>query len=174
MRTEKSLESLKNNIIGKFVTTEAIEQGFKYEEEVFAGKHGKISKLVKDLEKQKWGSKIIDCGDFYIRLSGKVDVIDTERKIIYDIKHTSNYNPKHYLDSIQHYYYFYLFPEIEDFYYLVAQAKNKEDVKVLHVKRPPEQELQEKVKESITTIIEGLKEFDLLETFKKYKLYKGR
>lgn len=172
MRTEDSLINLQNAVKNIFITTEAIEAGFKYEKEVFAGKHGKLSKLVENLEHQIWGNKTIDCGDFYIRIAGKVDAIDRKNNIIYDIKRTSNYNPKYYLDSIQHIYYFYLFPEVTDFYYLVSYKD--EEIKVLHIKRPSEEELNNKVIYSIKDFIKGLKEENLFGTFKQYKKYKGR
>lgn len=171
----KNYDSIINNISGIFITNEAIERGFKYEEEVFAGKHGKISQLVMPLEKQIWGSKVIDCGDFYIRIAGKVDAIDRDKKRIYDIKRTSNYNPLNYINSIQHMYYLYIFPEITDFFYLVAYGKDEIDgQEIVHIKRPPEEELNKIIKDSVIKFVNFLKDEKLWDLYTKYKVYHGR
>lgn len=172
--TGENLDSIIDSLKDIFKPNEFFERGLKYEEEVFEGKHGKVSELVKDLPKQKWESKIVDCGDFNIRIAGKVDVIDTERKRIYDIKRTTNFNAGNYINSIQHIYYFYLFPEIEDFYYLVAYGKDKvEGHDIVHIKRPTTEELNKKVKESIIEFVRFLKDENLWEIYKENKIYRG-
>lgn len=169
----ENLEDIIDSIKGIFKPNIYFERGNKYEEEVFSGMHGKVSQLVMPLTKQKWGNAIIKFKDFNIRITGKADVIDTVNKRIYDIKRTTKFNAKNYLDSVQHLLYFYMFPEMKDFYYLVAAGGDTiESEHIVHVPRPDN--LEELVHKEVATFIDFLKEENLWELYKQNKEYKRR
>lgn len=173
-KSEKAFQELKDTIMHVFKTNKYIKRGIKFEDEVFAGQHGKLSELVKDLPSQKWGSVTLDFGDFNIRISGKLDAIDEAKKRIYDVKRVDKFSEDKYDNSVQHLYYLYLFPEIEHFYYLVASGKGDvvDGFHVIEKSRPDD--LQKQVFDSITEFINFLKDNNLWELYTSTNEYKGK
>lgn len=178
--SDEKLEEFKNLIRGIFVENEFILRGRNYEQEVFEGKQGDISKLVEGTLIQKWGKpayiSFVNEG-FSVRVAGKADSVDNITSRIYDIKRTNRYHKNNFSDNstCQHYFYFKLFPNIKDFYYVVAEGKGDsvEHVHIEHKKRPPEEELNKKVLDYIKGVLTFVKEIGMWEEFKKYQSYKG-
>lgn len=177
--TDKNLDSFKDLIRGKFTENEFVVRGREYEQSVFDGKEGNVSKLVEGTLIQKWGpSSYIQFSNegFSIRLSGKADSVDTVKSRIYDIKRTNRYDPNYYTDSstCQHHFYFKLFSTIQDFYYVIAEGKEEvEAIHIEHKKRPSEEDLNKKVMDYLKGVITFIKEIGMWEEFKKYQEYKG-
>jgi len=171
--TQKNLQSVINYLEGKFESNKYFERGLAYEDEVFEGKHGKMSTLVKDLPRDTWKNLLIEMEDFNIYLSGKRDAVDDSRKIIYDIKRVNKAGPDSYNDDItvQHLYYFMLDEDKEMFYYLLAvsptMTNNPQDItfKVIPKTRPNKEELKKLVDNSINEFIEFLKEKNLWQLY---------
>lgn len=172
-RKDGTIEELRDYINGVFVTNPYFERGLKYEEEVYAGKHGKVSELVKDMEKQQWHSRIIEFEDFNIRLAGQSDAIDRENLRLIDIKRVDWFKKTKYDYSFQHTLYLYLNPDIKDFYYVVVAGKNNKITgeHIIHKKRPSDEELEKEVMDTITGFIAFLKENDLWELYKEKQQY---
>jgi len=160
--SKKTFESLVKRLENVFETNFFLQRGIKFEEEVFEGKHGTLSELVKDLPKQVWASKTIEREDYNIRIAGIMDVIDENKKRIYDIKRVSNFSDDKYDTSTQHLIYFYLRPEMEDFYYLAGVGRSKlEKQEVAHYKRPKDKDIEKTVLEIIDDFYNFLKENNL-------------
>lgn len=173
-KSEKTFQELKDTITHVFKTNKYIKRGMKFEDEVFAGQHGKLSELVEGLPSQTWGSTTLDFGDFNIKISGKLDAIDESKKRIYDVKRVDVFSENKYDNSVQHLYYLYLFPEMEHFYYLVASGKS-DTVDGFHViDKPRTNDLEKQVYDSITEFINFLKDNDLWELYTSTNEYKGK
>lgn len=172
---ESFLEILSGKFTGNFWT----ERGNQYEAEVFEGKHGKVSELVKPLAKQIWGNTLFKFPEFNIRLAGKVDVIDQTNNIIYDIKRVDKFSKDKYASSVQHLLYFYLFPKVTDFYYIVTYGLGDriEDTEIIHQQRPLDEELHKEVLTHIINFINAMAEdnkfWQIYATYQQYK-QKGR
>jgi hypothetical protein len=173
--TAKNLLSIKNKIIGKFETNKYMERGMLFEKEVFEGLHGKLSELVMPLAKQKWCNTVLEFADFNVKLSGKVDVIDNAKKRLYDIKRVGTFEESKYDTSTQHMIYFYLNPEIMDFYYLLGAGNaDNNDPKGLtyHViakHRPEQEELDKTIMDYINNFVAFLKEKGLWDDFTAFQ-----
>jgi len=164
--SQKNFQSFVNRLKNVFETNFFLERGLRFEDEVFEGKHGNLSELVKDLPKQVWASKTVERDEYNIKISGKMDVIDEEKERIYDIKRVSKFTKDKYDTSTQHLIYFYLRPEMKDFYYLVAAGPNKEYTnEVAHYKRPEDKNIEETVLHIIDNFYSFLKENNLWETY---------
>lgn len=164
--TEENYKSFENTINGIFKTNFFIERGLRFEDEVFEGKHGKLSDLVKDLPKQVWANKVIRRENYDIKISGKLDVLDKENKRIYDIKRVQKFTQDKYDTSTQHLLYFYLLPEVNEFYYLVAEGNdNNLKHQVALYKRPDDKVLEETVLHIIDNFYNFLKQKNLWEAY---------
>jgi hypothetical protein len=141
--TIENFNSLKNRIKNIFETNIYLERGLKFEDEVFEGKHGKLSELLKNLPKQVWANKTIQKNDYNILISGKLDAIDEKNKIIYDIKRVTKFTKDKYDDSTQHLLYFYIRPDMQEFYYLVATGEDNSIVTNIAFYTRPDNKLLE-------------------------------
>ena len=174
--SKRSFDSIVSAVRGEFKHNKWTRRGMKYEDEVYEGKHGKVSQLVEHMAKQEWCSDTIDKGEFFVRLSGKTDAIDKQKKIIIDIKRVDTFAKEKYDYSFQHTLYFYLNPEMQNFYYVVVEGKDNEITgeHVISKRRPSREELEKEVHAHIDGFIEFLKENNLWEEFKANQEYKGR
>lgn len=164
--SNKTFESLVKRLKNVFETNFFMERGNRFEDEVFKGEHGSMSELVKDLPKQVWASKIVERDEYNIRIAGIMDVIDEDKKIIYDIKRVSKFTKDKYDNSTQHLIYFYLRPEMNDFYYLAAVGrKDIESKEVAHYKKPKDKDIEKTVLHIIDNFYTFLKENNLWETY---------
>lgn len=172
--TEDSFQSVINRVNKVFIPNKYFDRGNIYEQEVFEGKHGKVSQVVQPLAKQVWGNTYIEFPEYIVFLSGKVDAIDIVNNRIFDLKRTNKLYEDSYKESVQHYFYFYLFPKIKDFYYLIAEGKEKiEEHHIVHIERPSQEELEEKVKSYIDDFFLFLKQSNLWEAFTINHKHKG-
>lgn len=170
--------SMVKTVIGAFETNKWLERGQAFEEEVFEGKHGRISDIVKDLKREVWGNRIIETKDFNLRLSAKLDAIDYDNKRIFDIKRVDTYRKENYSinRTAQHTFYFFMFPEVEEFYYLVAEGPGDviTNQHVVKIKRPSQEVLDERMRTYISSFLNFLKENNLLSLYQKAQKYIGR
>lgn len=170
--------SLVKTIIGAFETNKWLERGLAFEEEAFDGKQGKLSEIVKGLEYQVWANRVVEVDGFNLRLSAKVDAIDRDKKRIFDIKRVDRYDKDKYSETStsQHTFYFYLFPEIEEFYYLVAAGPGDiiEEYKIVQIKRPTQELLEKRLGVYIRQFLGFLKDNNLLDLYTKAQKYIGR
>lgn len=176
--TDANYESFVKRIKNIYETNVYLERGLKFEEEVFEGKHGKLSELVKDLPQQVWANRTIETEEFNILISGKIDVLDKEKKRIFDIKRVTEFKNNKYDNDMQHILYFYIMPEIQDFYYLVAAGEKIITNEIAHYKRPSERELEDIVMHNINNFYRFLREKNLWETYTEFykakpKKYRG-
>ena len=173
-KSEKNFNDFMKSLKGEFKTNRWIKRGNKFESEVFEGKHDKLSKLVSDLPKQRWCSRTIKIDGIDIKISGKLDVIDDSKKRIYDIKRVNEFSEDKYDTSFQHLLYFYLNPDIEDFYYLVASGETNENIEfnVIHKKRP--ENIETIVFSGIRRFFDFLKANDLWTTYTEFQKTKGK
>lgn len=172
--TDKNYNSLVNHVRGIFETNKYLERGLKFEDEVFEGKHGKLSQLLKDLPKQVWANRKIIREDYDILISGKLDALDKDKGRIYDVKRVTSHTHNKYDDSMQHILYFYIMPEINEFYYLVASGNDKlikNDV-VLY-KRPDEKTLEETVMHMIDNFYAFLRQKNLWKDYTEFQKAKN-
>ena len=167
--SKKNFDGFVKRLNGVFETNYFLERGIKFEEEVFAGLHGELSDLVKDLPKQVWVNKTIELKDYNIKISGQIDVLDEERKRIYDIKRISKFTEDKYDTSAQHLIYFYLRPDVQNFYYLAAVDSNESEDgyinKVAYYKRPEDRQIEQKLFGLIKEFYDFLKENNLWQTY---------
>lgn len=178
--SEEQFDKLRKTVSGIFEDNEWTIRGKEFEQEVFDGKHGKLSELVKDNLTQKWGKPYyisMPLEGYSFRISGKADIVDNLKSRIYDIKRVNTYYNNKYSDqsTCQHYIYLKLFPHIKDFYYVVAEGK-KDTVDKVHVirkPRPVEKALEDKLEEYVVGFVSFLKDKGLWEDFTKHNLYKG-
>jgi hypothetical protein len=163
------MEQLKNAICGIFIPNEWTIRGSRFESAVFAGKHDKLSALVMPLKKQVWCNKEIVVDGVSIKLSGKLDAIDKEKSRIYDIKRKNKFDEADFNEdhTLQHIIYFYLNPDIKDFFYLVASGYSNDELvfSVVHKERPEEAKLEQLVLTQIHNFFEFMKEHDLYELY---------
>ena len=168
---DDSYESIVNYLNGIFKDNKWTIRGKKFEKEVAEGKHGKLSKLVMPLKKQVWCQRFIETDKFKLRIAGKIDALDEDKNIIYDIKRVDTFSEEKYSDesTVQHLFYFYTNPKVKDFYYLVTEGVDDEvgDLHIVYKKRPPEDELEKAVLEKIVGLINFLKEEGLWKLYKK-------
>lgn len=172
--SEKTFEDFLKTLKGEFKTNRWIQRGNRFESDVTEGKHGKLSQLVAELPKQQWCSKTVEVDGIKIKISGKLDAIDRDKKRIYDIKRTNDFFDTKYDDSTQHLLYLYLNPDIDDFYYLVASGQTNENIEfnVIHKKRPENLEIL--VFSIIKDFFKFLKENGLWATYIKFQKTKGK
>ena len=170
-QSKSSMKSLVDSLENKFKGNKWTRRGTIFEQEVVEGKHGKLSEIIKPLKKQVWCEKILETKDFKLRIAGKLDALDENKKVIYDIKRVDRYFEGKYDEdkTVQHLFYFYLNPEVKDFYYLIVEGEGNEIVKqhLVHKTRPEEKELEAMVLEKIVDFINFLKVNDLWEVYKK-------
>lgn len=119
---DSNLESLKRALSGEWDSNAWTERGESFEDRVFAGEEGKFSKLIEGLKFQQWKKKYLDMGNFKIVFNAKMDAVDDDRKIVYDIKRTDMLKEESYADSstCQHLIYQWILDEQYDFYYVIA------------------------------------------------------
>jgi hypothetical protein len=177
--TDKAYESFLTTLKGEFKGNYWTRRGNKFEEEVFQGEHGKLSQLVESLPKQVWSNRNITVDGINIKISGKVDAIDYDKKSIYDIKRMNEYYKGKLDDSMQHPIYFFLNKDITNFYYLIVVGKGSEDTKlhIEHYKRPEEKELKKIILNTIREFFEFLKSRDIFNVYlenQKTKPYQRR
>lgn len=174
--SKKSFDSFKQSLSNNFKGNKWTKRGTIYESEVFAGKHGKVSELVKDDVKQKLFSGMMDFGEFIVRLSGKSDAMNKAKKRIIDIKRVDVFSKTKYDYSFQHILYFFLNPDIEEFYYVLTYGEGDtiEGTKVIPKKRPNEEELKKMVVTEIEDFFKFLKENDLWDTYTEKQKYNKR
>lgn len=173
-QSEKTYDDFLKSLKGEFKTNRWINRGNKFESEVSEGKHGKLSELVKDLPKQVWCNKIIELDGLRIKISGKLDAIDESKKRIYDVKRVNEFSEDKYDYSAQHILYFYLNPDIEDFYYLVASGVTNENIEfnVIHKKRP--ENVENLVFSIIRKFFNFLKANNLWTVYTEFQKAKGK
>lgn len=178
--TEKNLESFKNLVNGIFEDNIYLERGRRYETEVKEGKHGKVSELIAGKIWQPWGTSVyvtFPKEKFSIRISGKADIVSIDNKIIYDLKRVSKWHPNKYDDgnTCQHYFYFKLFPQAENFYYVAAigETETVEDIKIIQKLRPNEETLNRIITDYIKGVLTFIREIDMWDNFTKNQQYKG-
>lgn len=163
--SKRGFESLVKRLKNIYESNFFMERGNRFESEVFKGEHGSMSALVKGLPKQVWASKVVERDGYNIRIAGIMDVVDEDKKRIYDIKRVSKFTKDKYDNSTQHLIYFYLRPEMRDFYYLVAVGRNEEFTEeVAHYKRPDDN-IEETVLHIVDNFYTFLKENNLWETY---------
>ena len=173
--SDQSKQSFEDTLNKVFKSNKWTERGNRFEQEVFEGKHGKLSQLVSKLPKQQWGNKTLEFPEFKIFLSGKLDVFDPTKKRIYDIKRTDVFKEATYNNSVQHLFYLYLFPDVTNFYYLVAEGPDDTITDIHIVDKPRPEALEDTVKKVITDFIDFLKENNYWETFtQKHSIRKNR
>jgi len=173
------LAQIVTSVYGVFVSNKWTRRGQLFEKEVAEGKHGKLSEVVKGLPKSVWCSKYITVDGIDLKLSGKLDVINKDKKAIYDIKRKNSFNEEDFDDdhTTQHTIYFYLNPWATDFYYLVASGLEDTDIEIhiVNKKRPDsEEELENKVFDYIHRYFEFLKSKDLFDLYLKRQVTKGQ
>lgn len=173
--TKNSLESVKQSVNNVFKTNKWIVRGKKFETSVYNGEYEILKPLLENAEQEAWCSDTIDMGDFFIRFSGRTDLINKDKKLIIDIKRVDQFSVDKYDYSFQHTIYFYLNPDITDFVYLVVSGKDGEEEKinVIHKKRPDKEALDKLVMDHVNGFIAFLKEKDLWEAYKNNQKYKG-
>lgn len=146
-------------------------RGKKFEEEVFEGKHGLLSQLVMPLEKQVWAKKIMDMGNFEIVFNGKIDVLDKDNSIIYDIKRVDNFSENKYDDSAtcQHRIYQWFFDNKMDFYYLVTDGVGEKINKnhVVYKERVSDEMLERSIKWLVLDFLDFLNKKELLNKYQE-------
>lgn len=168
---QKVVDRLRNEYKGNYFT----DMGEEFEAQVYAGVQGILSDVVKDLPHQIWGVKWIELGDFRIRVAGCVDAIDAENNIIYDIKRVAKFDENKYEDSVQHLFYFWLFPEVEEVIYLLGvgpfNSNNSSglEYKVIKYKRPDN--IEELVLNYILLYYEFLVKNNLMEVYKEFQKF---
>lgn len=166
---QKVVDRLRNEYKGNHFT----KMGEEFEAQVYAGAQGILSSIVKDLPHQVWEVKWLELDDFKIRAAGCVDALDTENHIIYDIKRVAKFDENKYENSVQHLFYFWLFPEIEEVIYLLGvgpfNSNNSSDLeyKVIKYKRPDN--IEELVFNYILYYYEFLVENNLMEVYKEFQ-----
>lgn len=160
------LEQLKDSLNNIWVDNEYTILGKKFEQEVYNGKHGKLSSLIIPLEKQVWGNRTLNVGNVSIRFAGRLDALDRDKNVIYDIKRVGEFNERKYTDeqTVQHLIYFYLFPEVTDFYYLVTDRDLK--THVVHINNTIYANVEQKLTEVVIDFLNFLNEKGLLELYK--------
>lgn len=175
-QTQESLQQFKDAVAKVYTQTEYMTKGLSFEDEVFAGKHGEMSEIVKDTLKQKWYDKTIEYLEFDIRLSGKMDAVSLDESIIFDIKKMNYWYAPKFEDknNSQHTIYFYLNKKAQKFYYLVAYEQNG-ILKTAAVEkvRPSDEILEEQVKTLISNFILLLRECgnETIESYQKNYTY---
>lgn len=174
---QSRLAQVVTGVYGIFISNQWTRRGQQFEKQVYEGKHGKLSEVVKNLPSSVWCSRDITVDGIDLKLSGKLDVINKEKKIIYDIKRKNAFNEEDFDDdhTVQHTFYFYLNPGITDFYYLVAAGLEDDDIEfhVVHKERPEsEEELENKVFDYIHRYFEFLKNQDLFDLYLKKQVTK--
>jgi hypothetical protein len=173
--TIENFNSLKNRIKNIFETNIYLERGLKFEDEVFEGKHGKLSELLKNLPKQVWANKTIQKDDYNILISGKLDAIDEKNKIIYDIKRVTKFTKNKYDDSTQHLLYFYIRPDMQEFYYLVATGEDNNIVtNIAFYTRPDNKLLENTVIHIINNFYQFLHKNNLWNDYIKFQKAKTK
>jgi hypothetical protein len=175
---ENSRVGFENTIKGIYTENKWTQRGAKFERQVSAGMHSKISDLLDPLDKQVWAEqKYLETKDYKIRISGKADAYDKKNQILYDTKRVDYYFPGKYSEdkTIQHLLYFYLFPEAKEFVYLVAYGKDDkvDGYEELRIKRPNNNVLEKKVKEQIVEFINYLKYKGLWKYYIKHQKAKN-
>lgn len=170
-----SREGLLNSLKGIYVENKWTKRGNKFEREVSGGQHPYISDLLDPLEKQVWGKKyFLETKDFKLQISGKADAYDKKNKIIYDTKRVDRYFEGKYSEdnTIQHLFYFLLFPEAKKFVYLVAYGKgDKVDgyTEVVEHRPKTEKELLDKILKVVVDFISYLNYKGLWSTYTEYQ-----
>jgi len=168
-QSENSKADFVNRLKGIYTSNFYLKRGKKYEKEVSAGMHKKISEKINHLPKEVWLNGVLKHPSFILKLSGKMDAWDPDNGIIYDTKRVDSYYEGKYDDdvTIQHILYFYLNKEAKQFIYLVAAGKNDTvDNYVEHVvKRPSEKYINKTLLETIVLFINYLKYENLWEVY---------
>lgn len=173
--SEKNFEGFVNRLNNVFETNFFLQRGIQFEKDVLDGKAGKLSELVKGLPSGVWANKTIERTDYNIKISGQMDVIDPDKKRIYDIKRVSRFTKDKYDTSTQHLIYFYLNPEMQDFYYLVAEGKDHDiKQKVAYYKKPKEKNLEEVVLHIIDNFYDFLKTNNLWSVYTENQQAKNK
>ena len=170
-KTEKDYDNFVNVLKNVYTENKWTKRGTLFESEVYKNMHGKLSQLIIPLEKQVWCEAFIDLDERHIRLAGKLDALDRKNRTIYDIKRVDVFDKRKYDENVtvQHLFYFYLNPEVDNFYYLVVSGKDKNITgqHVVHKERPNSQILGESVIGIIKEFYAFLKDMGLLETYEK-------
>lgn len=165
-KREVAMEGIVKSITKVDDSTPHTIRGHRFEDEVFAGEHSVLNPYLENTKHQAWFSKILDFGDFEIRLSGRFDAVTLDNKHIYDIKRTGYLYPPAYGDkgSIQHDLYLFLCDRAEDFTYLVVAGDDRrlEYHTITHQRKP---ELESYIREEILDFLNFLYDEELIESY---------
>jgi len=166
-KKKASFASLMDAVRGIYEPNMFTKLGHDFEDDVFSGKNRELSLYVKYMKRQVSKKRTIEVdGNVYL-ISGKLDLYDTDKQRILDLKRIIKKDLKKYDDSAQHLLYFYLEPTATEFIYICAYGP-LEMIKgyfVIRKERPPEDELEEAIRTLIRNFIQFLKEKELLETY---------
>lgn len=166
-KKKASFASLMDAVRGIYEPNMFTKLGHDFEDDVFSGKNRELSLYVKYMKRQVSKKRTIEVdGNVYL-ISGKLDLYDTDKQRILDLKRIIKKDLKKYDDSAQHLLYFYLEPAATEFIYICAYGP-LEMIKgyfVIRKERPPEDELEEAIRTLIRNFIQFLKEKELLETY---------
>lgn len=174
---EKSFEDLKAKVYKQYDDNVFTVKGHTFEDDALAGNHKVLNKYLNGTDHQVWFSKVLDFGDFNIRLSGKADAVTKDRKHIYDIKRVQyHYKGKYDRDkTIQHDLYMFLNDAAEDFTYLIAangkQAGSIEYITETYQKDPNAEEF---IKEDILEFLNFLYDNNLINEYMKTFEFMGK
>jgi hypothetical protein len=174
--SKDTFDSFVDGLKGIFTDNKWTIRGKIFESEVAEGKHGKLSKLIAGLSQQKWSNKTITVDGLNIKISGKLDAVDYNKKRIYDIKRVDKFSEDKYDTSVQHNIYFYLNPDIVEFYYLVASGIDDASIElnIIQKLRPSDNILEAYIYGTIHDFFEFLKEKDLFNTYLEYQKAKPK
>ena len=138
--------------------TEYMQRGLEYESSVYNGEDEVFSPIVNGGEFQAAYQKEIKICGMNIVLYGILDCL--KAGIIYDIKRTEYYTPRHYKWSHQHAMYLKLVPSAKKFCYLI-----RDDVS--HHIETYEPANCENIENTIATFFSWLQSNDLMELYKE-------
>lgn len=142
-------------------TTEAMQNGIDFENEVYAVLAGNprqpregwqdcvngIARHIMGAQTQIRTSRVLDIGEDEVLLYGILDAL--RGGVIYDIKFSGKYEVGKYIDSTQHPAYFELVPEATEFQYLIFDG---EDVFIETYRRADTRPIQGIIKEFYQSI----------------------
>lgn len=166
--SDDSYNALVQKLTQSYVGNQYTDRGNRFEDEVMAKEHSFFNPYLTDTYAQKWYSKIIDFGDFAIRLSGKVDLIKKDETHIYDIKRVGyHYKGKYDRDkTIQHDLYMFLCDKAQAFTYLIAADgqynKGLEYITETYERTP---DLEAVIKQEVQYFLEFLYKHNLIPVY---------
>lgn len=148
-------------------------RGKDFEKRFQQGEYENLNVLLSEGSKTSvYGQKVLEFNKLNLKINGICDVINEKNKVIIDLKRVNKVDIEEYNNSVQHLIYFYLFDNIDKFYYIFAigsslsNEKEELEFKALYYERPDN--LEEILNEKIVEFFIFLEENNLIETYKEF------